>query len=86
MDSQSDSKMEFDYEPVSATDSISVADFYFATSSDSTTEERFLPAILQLLVDSSRQCDQLWCNIYMNTIIVGNPSSNVRIPHNCNTR
>ena len=48
-------------------------------------KEHFLPAILRLVVGSSRWYDQLRCTMYMNIAIVGNLSSNVQIPHNCNT-
>ena len=46
VDSQSDSEVEFDSKPGSATDSSFVADFDSTTSSDSATEEHLLLAIL----------------------------------------
>ena len=51
--------MEFDFEPDSETDSGSVADFDSASDSDSATDEYFMPAILRLVVGSSRWYDQL---------------------------
>ena len=85
-DSQYYSKVEFDSNPGSTTNSCSVADFDSTTSSDSATEEHFLPSILRLVVGSYRWYDQLWCSMYMNTAIVGNLFGNFQIPHNCNTR
>ena len=77
--------MEFDSRPDSATGYGFVVDFDSATDSDSITTERFPPSILQSIMDSSQPCDQLRYNMYMNTVIVGNLSGNVQIPHNCNT-
>ena len=70
--------MEFDSEPDSENDSGSVADFDSASDSDSATDEYFMPAILRLVVGSSRRYDQLQYSMYMNTTSVENIFGNVQ--------
>ena len=69
--------MKFDSKPSYANVFGSVVDFDFVTSFDSVTDKHFMLSILQLIMDSSQQCDQLRYNMYTNIVIMGNLSGNV---------
>ena len=63
VDSQSESKVELDSTPSSATNSGFLADFDFATGFDFAAEEHSRHAILRLAMGSSQNYDQLWCSM-----------------------